>query len=164
LADIICHTAPLQYLHQLGLLNLLPRLATRVLVPPAIMDELVVGRATGSKLPDPSALRWLQVRRPTGAPTMPLTPDVGPGELEVIALALATTGAVAILDDPRARRMAEKLGIRLRGTLGLLIDAQRAGLVPAVAPLLDQLQASAYRLAPATRLAVLALAGEEEPG
>jgi len=53
------------------------------------------------------------------------------------------------------------LGIRLTGTLGLLLDAKRADLVPTVAPLLDQLQALCFRLAPHTRAAVLKLAGEE---
>jgi len=160
LPEVICHTAPLQYLHPVGLLDLLPRLATQILVPQAVVDELAVGRARGLKLPDPNSLPWMTVRRPTGAPTMPVTPELGQGELEVLALGLATTGAIAILDDPRARQMADKLGIRVRGTLGLLTDARRAGFVPAVAPLLDQLQAVGFRLAPATRLAVLSLAGE----
>ena len=161
--EIICHTTSLQYLHHLGLLDLLPRLATPVTVPQAVVDELTVGRVRGLNLPDPSSLSWVTVRRPTGAPTMPLTPALGPGEMEVLALALAATGAVAILDDLRARQMADKLGIRLRGTLGLLIDARRAGFIHAVAPLLEQLQTGGFRLAPATRLAILNLVGEIEP-
>ena len=35
----------MQYLHQLGLLHLLPQLAERVLVPQAVVEELAVGRA-----------------------------------------------------------------------------------------------------------------------
>lgn len=45
--------------------------------------------------------------------------------------------------------------------LGILLDAERAGLITAVSPLLDQLQALRFRVAPETRRAVLALAGEE---
>jgi predicted nucleic acid-binding protein len=52
------------------------------------------------------------------------------------------------------------MGIRLTGTLGVLLDAKRSGLVSAVAPLLDQLQNLRFRLAPNTRDAVLKLAGE----
>jgi uncharacterized protein len=65
-----------------------------------------------------------------------------------------------ILDDGLARRFAETLNIRLTGTVGLLLDAKRAGLVPAVEPLLDQLQSLRFRLAPGTRKALLRLAGE----
>ena len=56
--------------------------------------------------------------------------------------------------------MAEALGLRLTGTLGLLLDAKRAGLIPAVGPYLDRLQTLRFRLAPHTRVAVLELAGE----
>jgi hypothetical protein len=56
--------------------------------------------------------------------------------------------------------VAEALELRLTGTLGWLLDAKHAGLVPAIAPLLDQLQALRFRLAPHTRLALLKLAQE----
>ena len=59
-----------------------------------------------------------------------------------------------------ALRMAESLGLRLKGTLGLLLDAKREGLIPAIIPLLNQLQELRFRLAPYTRTAVLKLAGE----
>ena len=64
------------------------------------------------------------------------------------------------MDDGLARRVAETLGIRLTGTLGLLLDAKRAGLVQALTPFLDQLQALGFRLASHTRAAVRRLAGE----
>ena len=69
-----------------------------------------------------------------------------------------------ILDDAMARRAAETLNLKFTGTMGLLLDAKRAGLIPAIKPLLDQLQVLRFRLAPATRTAVLALAGELTKG
>ncbi len=65
-----------------------------------------------------------------------------------------------IFDDALARRHAEVLGLRLTGTLGVLLDAKRAGLVPAVMPLIDDLQRLGFRLSNGTRQAVLRLAGE----
>ena len=76
-------------------------------------------------------------------------------------LALESPEAVAVLDDALARRVAETLGLRLTGTLGVLLDAKRAGLVEVIAPLLDRLDALRFRLAAHTRAAVLRLAGEE---
>jgi predicted nucleic acid-binding protein len=76
-------------------------------------------------------------------------------------LALELPEAIVVLDDALARRVAETLNIRLTGTLGLLLDAKKAGLIPSVRPVLDQLQALRFRLAPHTRLAILRLAGEE---
>jgi len=131
LPEVICNTSPLQYLHQIGHLDLLRRLAGTIIVPRAVVDELAVGRMAGLSLPDPSRLDWTLVRRPRSEQ-----------------------------DDGLARRVAESLELRFAGTLGLLLDAKRLGLVPAVSPLLDQLQELRFRLAPHTRRAVLELAGE----
>ena len=159
--DIICDTSSIQYLYQLGMLHILPALAARVVVPPAVVEEIAAGRALGVSLPDLAALNWVMVRRPASERARPLVTDLGPGETEVLMLALESREAIVVLDDALARQVAEVLELRLTGTLGLLLDAKRVGLVPAVAPLLDQLQALRFHVAPHTRLAVLKLAGEE---
>ena len=115
----------------------------------------------GVSLPNVTLLDWVIVRRPASEPALPLVTDLGPGETQVLMLALESRDAVVVLDDALARQVAEMLDIRLTGTLGLLLDAKRAGLVPTVAPLLDKLQLLRFRLAPRTRAAVLKLAGEE---
>lgn len=158
--EVICNTSPLQYLHQLELLHILPALVGGVTVPPAVLDELAEGRNLGVSLPDPANLEWVTVRRPVSAPALRLIADLGPGESEVLALALETPGSVVILDDDLARRRAKASGIRLTGTLGLLLDAKRVGLVAEVKPLLDQLQALRFCLARDTRISVLNMAGE----
>jgi len=102
----------------------------------------------------------MEIRNPASLPVLPLITDLGPGETEVLALALETVDSLAIIDDGPARRMAQALGIKLTGTLGLLIDAKTAGLIPAVAPVLDQLEGLRFRIASHTRNAVLRLSGE----
>lgn len=158
--DVICNTSPLQYLYQVELLHVLPALAGHIVIPPAVAEELSTGRTAGLSLPDPTTLDWLTIRRPTSAAALPLITDLGPGEAEVLLLALESREAIVVLDDALARRVAATLGLRVTGTLGLLLDAKRAGLIPAIAPILDQLQALRFRLASHTRSAVLALAGE----
>ena len=158
----ISDPSPLQYLHQLGLLHVLPALLGRVIVPPSVERELQAGKDRGVDLPDLSLLQWVEIRRPVSRPALPLINDLGPGETETLMLALETPEAIALLDDSLARRVAEILNLRFTGTLGLLLDAKSAGLVPAVLPLLDRLHALRFRLAPLTRTALLRLAGEEE--
>jgi uncharacterized protein len=160
LPDIICDTSPIQYLYQLGHLDILHALADHVLVPPAVVSELVEGRTLGVALPDLHALDWIQVRRPVSALSVPLVTNLGPGETQVLMLGLECREAVIVLDDALARRIAETLDLQMTGTLGLLLDAKRAGLVPAVTPMLDQLQALRFRLASHTRAAIIKLAGE----
>lgn len=54
----------MQYLHQLGVLHILPVLAQIVIVPPAVIEELNIGRQLGLNLPDLTALEWITTRRP----------------------------------------------------------------------------------------------------
>jgi predicted nucleic acid-binding protein len=143
------------------LLPILPALAETVVIPPAVENELTVGLSLNVNVPNVSTLAWLTIRQPVSATALPLVTDLGPGETEVLMLALESPGAVVVLDDALARQVAESLNLKLTGTLGLLLDAKRAGLIPAVKPCLDQLQALRFRLAPHTRLALLALAEEE---
>jgi predicted nucleic acid-binding protein len=160
LPEVICDTSPLQYLHQIRLLHILPGLVQSVLVPPAVVQELSQGRKQGVDLPDIGSLDWISVRSPEAASARPLVHDLGPGETEVLLLALEMPGAVAILDDGLARATAKAAGVPAKGTLGLLLDAKRAGLVREVKPLLDGLEQLRFRLAPLTRKAVLELADE----
>jgi len=160
LPEVICNTSPLQYLHQIGLLHILPALAGRVIVPQAVVDELAKGRAAGLNLPDPSACEWVVIRRPVSISALPLITDLGSGETEVLMLALESQDSVAVLDDALARRVAESQGIRVIGTLGVLLNAKRAGYVSSIREHVDQLETLRFRLAAQTRAAVLKLAGE----
>ena len=131
-------------------------------MPPAVVEEeLAAGRRLGIELPDVTALDWITIRRPASAAALPLVSDLGPVETEVLMLALELPGAIVILDDGMARRVAETVGIPLPGTLGILRDAKTAGLISAVKPLLDQLQDRGFHLASRTRIAVLRQAGEK---
>ena len=67
-----------------------------------------------------------------------------------------------VLDDALARQMAQVLKIKLTGTLGLLLDAKRAGLIETVSPYLNQLEALNFRLARHTKQLVLRMANEDE--
>jgi hypothetical protein len=160
LPDVICNTSPLQYLHQIGLLHILPALAGRVIVPQAVVDELAQGLAAGLNLPDLPTCEWVVIRRPVSVSALPLITDLGPGETEVLMLALESQDSVAILDDALARRVAESQGIRIIGTLGVLLNAKRAGCVSSIREYVDQLEALRFRLAPQTRASVLKLADE----
>lgn len=97
---------------------------------------------------------------PSSEKVVRLVADLGAGETGVLLLALECADPVVILDDALARRHAEILGISLTGTLGIVLDAKRRGLVPAVSPLIDDLQRLGFRLSGGTRRAVLRMAKE----
>ena len=122
--DIICDTSPIQYLYQLELLHIIPKLAKRVYIPSSVVEEINTGHSLGKDLPKIEELDWIIVRTPISEPALPLIVNLGPGETEVLMLALEMKeGVVAVLDDARAREIGETLNIPITGTLGLLLDA-----------------------------------------
>lgn len=158
---IICNTSPIQYLHQLGLLELLNKLSSEVVVPSAVLQELNVGRANGVNVPDISQINWIEIREPESKQVLQLVTDLGAGEIGVLALTLENDGYVAVLDDGLARQFAQNLKIPFRGTLGLLLDAKKAKYISEVSPLLDRLDDLGFRQSRQTRNAILKLAGED---
>ena len=158
--EVIVDTSPLQYLYQLGLLDLLPDFYREILIPESVVREIAAGRALGVSLPELSTLPWIKVRAVAGLAVLPLVSDLGAGEREVLALALEADQPLVVLDDALARRVARRLDLALTGSLGLLLKAKQAGRIDRLEPLLGRLEALNFRLDPDTRLSVLRLAGE----
>src|SRR5579883_3435483 len=125
--DVVCNTYPLQYLHQLGLLDLLPSLYAQVFVPRGVIAELATGLADGINLPDPARLAWLVVRDVAELPVLRAITDLGRGEREALALATHLPQPLLIFDDALARQYARLLAIPHTGTLGVLIKAKKTG-------------------------------------
>jgi predicted HTH domain antitoxin len=107
LAWVHLHTSPLQYLHQLELLSILPSLTGGVVIPDSVADELAEGLKKGGNVPAPQSLPWVTICRTASASGLPLAGDLGKGEAGVLALALESKDAVVIIDDgwPPSRRM-----------------------------------------------------------
>jgi len=84
---------------------------------------------------------------------------VDPGEAEAIALAYEK-GMRLIVDDLKGRRAAQQLGLAVTGTVGLIVKARQEGVVAAVRPLLDALDAQQFRISSALRTEALRLVGE----
>jgi len=61
--------------------------------------------------------------------------QLGYGESEVIALALEKGIDRVIIDDKQARKVADKLGLKVIGTLGILILAKEKQVIKEVRPL-----------------------------
>lgn len=129
-------------------LSLLPAMFESVVAPPKVQEEF------GSEE------SWLKVEAPTDpALVKALKMMVDDGEAEAIALARGR-GWRIILDDRKAREVAKQMGLSVIGTVGLLIQAKRQGIVPALEPLLEALEACGFFLSAELKSEALQLAGE----
>ena len=160
MAAVICNTTPLQYLHQIGSLELLKHLYQQLVVPQAVVSELRQGKLRGVDVPSVETLEWISVQTVSTVDLLRVPAGLDAGEREVLALALAEHDPLLILDDAAARNQAQALGIRFTGTIGVLIKAKHTGLIPAVRPRLDQLDHAGFYLRPEVRARVLELVGE----
>jgi len=156
----VADTSPLILLAKVNRLILLPELYHEVFVPPAVAMELRAKPDAVSPELD-RFIRSARVQAPENATQVQtLSVSLGMGEAEAIALALEIPDAILIMDDAEGRRMAQSLGLRVTGLLGILIEAKARRIVPAVNPLLDQLVAEGLWLSEAMRRNVLDAVGE----
>jgi predicted nucleic acid-binding protein len=131
-----------------------------VLVPDAVLEEIARYGTQGEVLRQVQGLDWLQV-----VPTPPIPAEVaarplGAGESAVLAVALEQPDSEVILDDLAARKSARALGLRLQGTLGLVLVAKQVGMIAEVRPVLEQLRALGMYLSDHLVAQILAQAGE----
>ncbi|WP_328985021.1 DUF3368 domain-containing protein [Thiorhodovibrio winogradskyi] len=91
---------------------------------------------------------------------MPLITDLGPGETETIGLALEHPGSLVILDDLLGRRVALDAGLRVTGTLGLLLKAKRLGMLPSMAAAIGELRKAGMWIGDRLATNILVEAGE----
>ncbi|WP_295392915.1 DUF3368 domain-containing protein [uncultured Thiodictyon sp.] len=157
---VVADSGPLIALSIIGQLDLLRRLYGQVLAPPAVWEEVTV---RGLGLPgahEVSQLPWLEIKAPETPLWQALAILVDRGEAEAIALAQTIPDSTVLLDDARARRVAERFGIRRIGTLGILRRAKNAGLVEQVGPFVKQLRENGIYMRQSLVEAVLSDVGE----
>lgn len=133
---IISDTSCLILLKKVGQLQLLSKLYSQIFVTSLIVKEF------GSDLPAEIVVRDAQ--NLNLIKTLSLTVDEG--EASAIALAFEIEGSVLVLDDRKARKFASSLGLRLTGTLGILLKAKHLGVLPSVKQILDQLRKTEFRI------------------
>jgi predicted nucleic acid-binding protein len=133
---IISDTSCLIALTNIGRLALLKELCKVVYITPEVAAEY------GEALPD-----WIQVIPvKDGLAVQTINSVLDLGESTAIALALETQNSLLILDDEKARRFAKNSGLAMTGTLGLLITAYKAGILPDFNLVIDDLRKHHFRI------------------
>ena len=149
IAHAVSNSTVLIVLERIGHLDLLPKLVGRLDVPEAVLRETGVHAD------------WLHVRSVQNRSLIAaLRTQVDEGEAEAIALAAESPGSVLLLDEKKARRIASEMKVPVVGTVGLIVRAKRARLVPSCQGVLDAMIAADFRMTEALYREALRLAGE----
>lgn len=122
---VVVNATPIIALSLIGSIDLLRQLYVEILIPPAVHAEVLSGgieRAGMLELKQASWIRDTPLQSPRSAD---LLVDLARGEAEVLVLALEQQADMVILDERLARRHAQRLGIPVTGTLGVLLRAKQ---------------------------------------
>nr|WP_199307797.1 MULTISPECIES: DUF3368 domain-containing protein [unclassified Leptolyngbya] len=147
-------------------LQLLPELYQQVIIPEAVYREL-----TDLDPPVPGTLEvqtasWLGIRQVTHREVVERLQNevrLDPGESEAIALSLELNADLLLIDERRGRAEANRLGVKITGLLGILVEAKQKNVIPAVKPLMDALIATSdFRVSKALYNQILNIVDEIE--
>lgn len=142
---IVSDAGPIIIFARIGRLSLLHEVTGSLLIPDAVYDEIVVKKGGMPGAADVAQAAWIQKTSVANRSVIDGLPNVlHEGEREAIALA-KERGTQLLVDEIRARRVASNLEIEVFGTLRILAEAKRLGLVDAVRPIIAEMQSSGYR-------------------
>ncbi len=134
---VVCNSSPLMWLAKSGRLALLKRLYGRVIVPEEVHRETVEkgmaeGFADAFVIKEAVEEGWLEVSAPSRVDgdlcrrMVEAAPEIHPGEAQALAMALRLSLPL-LMDDASGRALAEGLGLRVNGTVHVILKALAEG-------------------------------------
>lgn len=147
---VISDTSCLIVLSKIDELIILKKLYNELIVTPEIAREF------GENLPN-----WISQKAVNDIQKQDILEiEVDKGEASAIALSLEIGADLLIVDDFKARQVSKKLGLKITGTLGILVKAKLDGHYKSIKPVLSKLQTTNFRLSSDLINQVLLLADE----
>lgn len=105
---------------------------------------------------------WVQIKPVSNKEyQLILQVEVDNGEASAIALSIETGNALLIIDDNKGRKLAAKLNLAYTGTLGVILKAKQAGIIPYIKPIIEKIQRTNFRFSEKNYKELLLLANED---
>ncbi len=156
---VIVNNSPLVFLSILNLLPLLRELYTDVWIPEEVQEEFLRTETTLRR----SSLNnapWIRTVSLTDSQSASVYGRLDRGEASVLALAKEHDAHLIIIDEKKAREEAKQIGLTVKGTVGVLLEAKKKGLIDTIKPLLETLRDNGMYLDQSFIDNVLQIAGE----
>lgn len=125
---VICDTTPFIALASVDKIFLLRDIYSSVIVPEAVIEEINEGGKI--HVPDLKTFEWIKVVSNVTTTENQLLFQLDYGERQVVLNALKLQTDLVLIDDRVSRNIAEYLGLNVKGTLGVLVDAKKKEMIP----------------------------------
>lgn len=125
--EAVCDAGPVIHLDELGCIDLLTDFSA-LWIPQAVRKEIEFHRPGALDL-DSLAAEFVTAERPADAAVETLIKalSLDRGEQAALSFAQSRPSCIFLTDDAAARLAAKTLGVRVHGTLGVLLRAARRG-------------------------------------
>lgn len=133
---IISDASPLIALADIGELGLLQELYQIVTITDIVRNEIHADLPAWIEVSTEYDLKQFQI----------LSLELDPGEASAIALALESSDARIIIDENKGRSVAKGLGLRVTGTIGIIIKAKELGIIQSGRTILNKLEEHGFGL------------------
>ncbi|MDR3371866.1 DUF3368 domain-containing protein [Rhodoferax sp.] len=157
--SVVINASPPITLFRSGQAHILPQLFSRIIVPQAVWQEVVLDEWEDAAALELRQQTWPLIEETEISPRVAAW-SLGAGETAVLSYALAHAPLRAVIDDMDARRCAQTLGIPIFGTGGLLVLAKRRGLLSSVSEAIAKLRHAGLWLSDDIAQVLRAQAGE----
>ena len=129
---IISDTTPIISLIKADKLYLLEKMFGNVIIPKAVYDELTVNEKYGKEIAELKEAIFIKVGKVENNASVNILRNVtglDAGESEAIVMAEEKDADLLLMDEHKGRQVAKKLGIRITGTIGILLQAFDEGML-----------------------------------
>ena len=149
---VIADTSCFILLDKINELDILQKLFHTVTTTEDIVAEF------GKELPG-----WVQIKKVVNKEyQLLLQLEVDNGEASAIALSVEVNNALLIIDDNKARKLADRLHLAYTGTLGVLLKAKKSGIITEIKPIIEKVQRTNFRFSEKNYKEILLLADENQ--
>ncbi len=123
---IVSNSTPLIALSKIGMLELLREYFGEVRIPKEVYDEVVTRGKNLFGAVEVKNAEWIKVEEVRNKIAVESLRDyIDSGEAEAIILAKERNAKLLLIDDSEGRQIAERLGLKITGTIGILLLAAR---------------------------------------
>lgn len=159
---VASNTSPLTNLAAIQQFELLSRLYETIHIPEAVWEELNSQNTQWPGSTGVAAADWVEIHNVRNQSLVQvLQRDLDQGESQCIALAVELGADMILMDEKEGRHAAQRLGLKVVGVIGVLLEAKSRGFIKHVRPHLDALrQTAGFYVKDSLYQSVLELASE----